>query len=50
MILGSLTDVTYVVSPGGDHAHGVFSGRFFGQADQFHVVIDFNVSFQLDQH
>lgn len=43
-----LTDITEAEGPGGDGAHGSFRGRFSGQADQLHVVIELNISFQLD--
>ena len=42
------TVVTQVVGPGGDDTHVVFSCRLFGQADYFHVVVEFNMGLQLD--
>lgn len=43
LVLVPLTDVTHMVGPGGDHAQGVFSSGFSGQAGQFHIIIELNV-------
>lgn len=47
-MLESLTDIAQAEGPGGDGALGRLRGRFTGQADQLHVVIELNISFQLD--